>query len=127
MPALQYELNQRQDDFEIGLYESILRRSPDFIDVLRCLGELLAKNGYYIRGLEVDQRIVDLLPEDPTARYNLACCLSLAHRLEDAVRELGRAMELGFDDEEFLELDRDLDNIRNMPAYRRLLRRRRAA
>ena len=62
-------------DLQIDLYERILARNPDYVLVLRALGELLALKGRYDRSLEIDRRLVLLVPHDCVARYNLACLL----------------------------------------------------
>ena len=65
----------------------------------------------------MDERLVCLLPEDPVARYNLACSYALLSENKDAVRQLCKAVELGYDDLEHLRHDPDLDNIRDVPEY----------
>lgn len=109
-------------DLQIDLYERILARNPDYILVLRALGELLALKGRYDRSLEVDRRLVSLVPHDCVARYNLACALAVQGAPRQAIEELGKAMKFGYDDFGHLEIDPDLDNIRHLPAYQELLR-----
>src|SRR5271155_2721902 len=65
-----------QVDFEIDFFEQILAHDPKYVVVLRSLGELLACKGRYDRSLEIDQRLVALVPQDGVARYNLACSLA---------------------------------------------------
>jgi hypothetical protein len=112
----------RSDDFEIQFFEAILRRHPDYIDVLRCLAESLSARGQFIRGLGVDEHLAALRPQDPIVRYNLACSLSLVNRLSDAVAELKNAIALGFRDFSHMEIDGDLDNVRQHAGYQSLVR-----
>jgi tetratricopeptide (TPR) repeat protein len=109
-------------DLQIDLYERILARNPNYILVLRALGELLALKGRYDRSLEIDRRLVSLVPHDCVARYNLACALAVQGSPRQAIEELGVAMEYGYDDFGHLEIDPDLDSIRHLPAYQALLR-----
>ena len=111
-----------QADFEIGFFEQILVRDPDYIIVLRALGELLARKGQYSRSLEIDRRLVSLVPHDCVAHYNLACSLAMQGVPRQAIEELGRAIEYGYDDFGHLEVDPDLDSLRKLPAYREMLR-----
>ena len=109
-------------DFQIEFYERILARNPDQVHVLRALGELLPLRGRYARSLEVNRRLVSLVPHDYLAHYNLACSLAMQGAPAQAIQELGRAIAYGYDDFDHLEIDPDLDGLRGLPAYHDLLR-----
>ncbi len=111
-----------QAEFEVGFYERILARHPNYVVVLRALGEALSHKGLYARSLEVHRRLVVLVPHDSLAHYNLACSLARRAATREAVAELGRAIECGYDDFGHLEIDPDLDSLRKLPAYRKLMR-----
>ena len=74
--------------FDIGFYESILRREPRYSDVIEILGGLYTKVGRIADGLRMDRRLVKLEPKNATAHYNLACSLALSKRRADALRSL---------------------------------------
>jgi len=112
-----------QSDFELDFFDAVLRRNAKSVAVLRCLGELLARKGLYERSLELDQRLVSLLPHDGVARYNLACSLAMVGSKQKAIEDLARAIELGYDDFHHIEIDPDLDGLRGEPAFEALLRR----
>lgn len=112
-----------QSDFEIEFFDRVVERNPKYVLVLRCLGELLARKGLYDRSLQIDRRLVALLPGDCVARYNLACSLARGGSRRQAIEELARAIEHGYDDFGHLEVDPDLDSIRGEPAYKALMRR----
>jgi hypothetical protein len=114
--------DQTQVDFEIEFYGGILQRAPDFVDVLRVMGNLLTLRGRYVEGLAIDRRLVQLRPRDPLAHYNLACSLALLKRREQSLQTLRRAVELGYRDFRYMREDRDLDTIRHDPRFRQLLR-----
>jgi predicted Zn-dependent protease len=107
--------------FEIDFLERVLARSPEHVDALRRLAELLSRHGQVERALEIDRRLVALRPEDCIARYNLACTLARGNRSQEALAELRRAIESGYDDLAFLEVDRDLEALRGEPEYQALL------
>ena len=111
-----------QLEFEVEFFERVLARDPDYVIVLRALGEALARKGQYNRSAEIDRRLVSLLPRDGVARYNLACSLAMQGAAPQAIEELTRAIEFGYDDFGHLEVDPDLDSLRTLPAYQALMR-----
>lgn len=118
--------DQSQLDFDIDFFDLVLHRDPEYVDVLRCQGQLLSRKGLHVRAVEIDRRLVRLLPHDGIAHYNLACSLALSQRRREALHELRQALANGYVDLEFLEADGDLDSLRDDPAYAELLRRHRA-
>lgn len=111
----------KKNEFEIGFYESILKRSPKYTDVIELLGELYTKNGRIADGLRMDRRLVRLLPENPNAYYNLACSLALKKRRTEALDTLHKAISLGYDDYDWLVQDPDLDSLKKHPEFQELL------
>jgi len=111
----------RQLDFDIDFFESLLCRNPGSIDVLRVLAELVSQKGLVARAVELDHRLVQALPNDFLARYNLACSLARAGRPDEAIDSLTRAILLGYDDIAHLETDPDLDSLRDLPDFQELL------
>lgn len=114
--------DQTQLDFELDFFGSILQRHPDYVDVLRVMGNLLTLKGRYAEGLQVDRRLVQLRPNDALAHYNLACSYALLKRPEQALKTLRRAIDLGYRDFRYMKEDHDLDSIRHDPRFRQLLR-----
>ena len=114
--------DQSQLDFEIAFYNGILERKPDYVDVLRVMGNHLTLKGRYAEGLAIDKRLVQLRPGDALAHYNLACSYALLNRGDQALRTLRQAVELGYRDFRYMREDRDLESIRRGPRFRQLLR-----
>lgn len=112
-----------QLDFDIDFFEHLLARNEDSVEVLRVLAELVSKKGLVRRAVEIDRRLVERLPKDFLARYNLACSLALAGRPEDAINSLSKAILLGYDDLAHIDVDPDLDSLRERPDFRALLGR----
>ncbi len=111
-----------QGDFEIDFFERVLSRNPGFVNVLRALGEQLARKGHWGRSLEVEQRLLDLRPGDGIAYYNVACSLAMQGAANQAIEALALAIHNGYHDFGHLEVDPDLESLRHLPAYRALLR-----
>lgn len=108
----------KRKDFEIKFYENILKERPNFINVLISLGDIYTRKGFYEEGLAVDRKLASLLPEDPVVHYNLACSLSLIGEVKEALRELKKAILLGYDDFSYLLKDSDLENLRSLPEFK---------
>ena len=113
---------QSQLDFELDFFAGVLRRSPDYVDVLRVLASLLALKGLFREGLKLDKRLVRLRPNDALAHYNLACSYALLKRPDQSLRTLRKTVELGYRDFRYMREDHDLDTIKHDPRFRKLLR-----
>lgn len=111
-----------QVDFELDFFADLIRRVPDFADVLRAQASNLTAKGMIKEGLKVDQQLVHLRPRDPTAHYNLACRYALLKQPDLALTVLRKAVELGYRDFRYMVQDRDLDSVRRDPRFRALLR-----
>ncbi|MBF0385553.1 MAG: hypothetical protein HQL27_06740 [Candidatus Omnitrophica bacterium] len=110
-------LNIEDIEFEIGFYENIVKNSPDFVEALTALGDLYTRKGLYLKGLRIDQKLASLRPEDPVILYNLACSYSLLKDLNKAFLVMKQAIALGYDDLDYLEQDRDLENLRQSEKF----------
>jgi tetratricopeptide (TPR) repeat protein len=121
-PGLATLPEQSQLDFDLAFFDNLLEREPNYIDVLRCQGELLTRKGLHERALKIDRRLVALLPNDCVVHYNLACSLALAGEPRPALRALRTALEFGYDDLDYLLVDSDLDSLRSIPEFQELLR-----
>ncbi|HEX4149133.1 MAG TPA: hypothetical protein VHY20_09100 [Pirellulales bacterium] len=113
--------DRSQLDFDLAFFDQLLEREPDYVDVLRCQGELLTRKGQHERALVIDRRLVLLLPDDSVVHYNLACSLALLGEPHEAIAALRCALECGYGDLDYLKLDSDLDTLRDEPEFRLLL------
>ena len=111
----------KDHEFEIGFFESVLKRDPSYTDVIEILGGLYTKHGRVADGLRMDRKLVRLLPSNATAHYNLACSLALVKRKSDALRSLRHAVELGYTDFDWMQQDPDLEGLKNHPQFLALL------
>ncbi len=99
-------------EFEINFYKGLLDKNPDFIEALCALGDLYTKDMQFQKGLEVDERLYRLKPDDPVVLYNLACSYSLLERIDEAFEIIKKAVECGYIDFGHLEEDEDLENLK---------------
>ena len=114
---------QTQRDFEIEFLERVLERDPFFADAIRVQANNLAARGEYARALQLDRRLVRLVPDNAIAWYNLACTYSVLGMIEPAFSSLQRSLELGYRFVRRLRKDPDLKALRRDPRFVRLLRR----
>ena len=117
--------NLKKEDiaFEITFYNGLIQKNPNFVEALVALGDLYTKSGMYKEGLSVDEKLVQLKPEDPIVLYNLACSYSLLKDIDKALRAFKGAINCGYSDFEHLEQDNDLSNLRKDRRFQQYLAR----
>ncbi len=113
---------EEADLVEMFFLEKVAARLPEDEDVLIALGDIYTRAGRYEDGLRIDRSLVKLLPEDAAVWYNLGCSLALLNQREEALSTLQRAVELGYQDHEWMSRDSDLRNIRDENAFKALLK-----
>ncbi len=116
-------LSELGDRFLQDFLEADLSRHPDNVEALAELGQLYTQAGLWERGLEVDRRLVQLIPDNPTAHYNLGCSQALLGLAEQALDSLEAAVEHGYHDSGFMQVDEDLANLHDHDRFRALLER----
>jgi tetratricopeptide (TPR) repeat protein len=114
---------QSQIEFEIDFLGRVLERDPFNVDALRVHGNNLAAKGQYARALQIDRRLVRLIPDNSIAWYNLACSYAVLGMIEPAFAALQRSLELGYRFIKRLRRDPDLKALRRDPRFARLLQR----
>jgi tetratricopeptide (TPR) repeat protein len=112
---------QSQREFELEFVSRILERDPFFVDAIRLHAENLAATGQFSRALQLDRRLVRLVPEDEIAWYNLACGYAVLGMIDPAFAALQRALQLGYRSLKRLLRDPDLKWLRRDPRFARLL------
>jgi len=116
-------LKKEDIDFEITFYNGLIEKNPDFAEALVALGDLYTKAGLYKEGLSIDEKLVQLKPDDPIVLYNLACSYSLLNDIDKGFRALKKAINCGYSDFDHLECDDDLLNLCEDQRVKRYLAR----
>jgi tetratricopeptide (TPR) repeat protein len=116
------EKTRQQSEFEIEFFRGVLRRFPEYIDVLRQQAKLLGGSGRREEALLCDQQLASVLPHDCEVHYHLACSLAALGKVDEAIPALQKAIELGYGDFEHLESDPDLESLHEHPQFQALLR-----
>jgi tetratricopeptide (TPR) repeat protein len=115
--------NHRELDVKISFMEGLVRRDPAYVDALQLLGDHYTQRGRFVEGLNVDERLARLEPQNPVVFYNLACSYSLTDQFDRAGAALEKAIHLGYKDFDWLKKDPDLKKFRLQPAYREILKK----
>lgn len=110
------------EEQELKFLERLAERLPADEALLKTLGDLYTRAGFYEKGLAMDRRLVVLCPDQATVWYNLGCSLALVGRRAEALAALRRAVELGYRDGEWMSRDEDLRSLRDDAEFRALLR-----
>ena len=113
---------KRDLDVEIDFLEGLTKRDPQYVEALQLLGDDYTKRDRFHDGLTVDEHLSRLLPEDSMVYYNLACSYSLTDHIDESISALNKAVHLGYDDSQWMDADRDLNNVRTDPRYKRIRR-----
>lgn len=72
---------------------------------------------------EISRAGVELMPDDPTWRYNLACALAYKANKDEAFAALDKAIELGFNDRKTIAADNDMRQLAADPRFALLLKK----
>jgi predicted esterase len=75
------------------------------------------RQGDWTRATDLGLELVQLLPDNPVAKYNLACIYALNGNRHEALHWLSRAAASGFLYLSHLDADPDLQGIRDLPGY----------
>ncbi len=120
-PKTAAHLDRAGTEFTLAVLREEASHHPKNAEALTELANLLARLGRHEEGLAVDLALATVQPGSPIVHYNLSCTYARLARLEDSVRALRRAIELGFDDRELLLSDEDLASLRRDPRFPELL------
>jgi len=110
-----------QDAFEINFFENLLKKDSKNPETLELLGGLYSKYEMVNQALRIDRRLARISPQNPQVQYNLACTLCLLGRKREALESLSRAIELGYNDRNWLMQDSDLKSLKNHPEFQSLV------
>jgi len=106
---------------EIQFLEKLLLRVPEDIEILQALAGLYTDIQWYKKGLKADQKLSQLLPTDSLVWYNLGCSYALTHQTDEAFEALTKAIDLGYEDYDWMKSDPDLRSLHDDPRFESVL------
>jgi Tfp pilus assembly protein PilF len=117
-------MNYYQTD-ELGEAEKAFRRGleldPRSKDAIYHLGMISLRTRRLDSARGYFQDIIIMGGMNADVEYNLACVEALSGHPDEALRHLEDALKLGFRDKESIMKDRDLDAIRKLPGFQKLM------
>lgn len=128
-------LGQLLGDLRIAaLKRDAAHRSPEGLAARRVLESVFASTSFYLpRDLVASREharaavalgvAAAIHDDDPSVRYNLACALARSGDKRAALKELARAVDLGWRDLAHMDADPDLATLQGEPAYEALKQR----
>ena len=104
-------------------FRQALSLDPGQVEATEMLAGIYKSAGRYDEAVDLYRRLLERRPEySITITYNLACLFALKNDPATAVTWLKESIASGFSQVELLAVDRDLDNIRQTPAFRALIK-----
>ncbi len=107
----------------IPYFEKAIERDSMYLRPYYNLGTVYIHLHDFEKAKEWLNKFLVLDPDDFDAYYNLACIGSLENNKDEALKNFAKALELGFDNMEWIKQDPDLDNIRNTPKFKSLMKK----
>ena len=105
----------------IRLIDDRLELNPD--DARACqLGAGAAANlGEAEMAANYAQRALKINPDDPLLLYNVACMYSMLGNADEALNALEKAVDKGYGQKDWVAHDSDLDSLRELPRFQRIV------
>ena len=111
-----------QGQFQRKFFAAAVKAEPNNLECLVQLGDIYTRQGQYEKGLEIDNRLVQLCPKEATFRYNQACSYALLNYCVQSVESLREAIRLGYTDHEHMDGDEYLENVHDTPLFQDLMK-----
>jgi len=101
--------------------EQYMQLNPDDPRAATMCAVSLFRTGQPEKGLAWAKRAIEIDPEDPGVRYNVACLYALAGQTDEAIVCLEEVRRRRFGHRDWIEQDPDLDSLRGDPRFQQLL------
>jgi TolB-like protein/Tfp pilus assembly protein PilF len=101
--------------------EEHLRLNPDDVRAVSLSACAFSSLGQHERALQWLDRALALAPEDAAILYNAGCTFAKVHETAKAIDCLEKALRLGFWHKGWMENDPDLESLRKLPRFQRLM------
>ncbi len=121
-------LNRKHDEmkarlFSIDLIDRHLKMNPHDTRALCMAANQLCNVGEMEKGMKMAEEAMARGEDEPLVLYNIACLFSMGGDADRALELLESAVERGWGDRAWLEIDSDLDSLRETPRFKALVNR----
>lgn len=115
--------NVLQENIEnaVNEFSQAIRKDPGYADAYSSRAVAYMQQKKFNKAQEDLKQAKDLAPRNAAVRYNSACLHSLKGEVDLALDEIDAALTNGFSNYDALRTDRDLDNARQSPEFRKIL------
>jgi Flp pilus assembly protein TadD len=103
----------------VKTYESFLQKEPANGRGWFNLGYALHYSSEHARAIQAFEKAIQFGYRKPTSLYNIACGHSMMGNRDAAFAWLDKAVDAGFNVEDYVNGDEDLDNLRSDPRFKR--------
>ncbi len=100
-------------------YKKALRHNKSFKEATINLSTAYMKNSNFEEALKILQKGMVLDSKNPHIHYNYACYYSLTGQSEASLEKLKTAIQFGFNNFKQIEIDPDLEKLRQSPEFKR--------
>lgn len=117
---------RRTKNYEKALevYNKLLTLDPKNWGAWNDVGIAYTEVKDYKKAKEIYIKLLDQNPKNSEIYfYNLACLSALQNKKSEAIEYLEKSLINGYDDYDHLTKDTDLDSLREMPEYKKLLKK----
>jgi tetratricopeptide (TPR) repeat protein len=108
----------------IEQYKLVIRQHPESIETLYCLASTYADQGEYSIAISCIEQAMSYQPDNPAHDYNMACLFARQNQTSAAIEWLKKAMDKGYENWDKIQMDEDLQSIRNTSGFKRLIENR---
>jgi superkiller protein 3 len=123
-PAIAYEgvAHDKAGRYELALerFRQALAYNQNYLPAHFHMGITYVNTKEYEKSIRCFEKVIALDPTESAAYYNIACCLSLMGKVDEALAWLQISVEKGFKDFKHMDKDGDLDNLRETARYREI-------
>jgi len=111
----------KEIDGAVEKVQGLLKSNPEDPRLHYDLGTLYYKKGEFDKAIFQYEKSLSIQPDNPGTYYNLACMYSMQNMVEKSLDFLKKAIEKGYDNQDNIRNDRDLENVRNTSGYKQLI------
>lgn len=114
-------MKARDYDKAIREFSAVIGKYPGDTNGYNNMAAVYIRQNKFDKARDELNTALQINPHDPVTYYNFASLYALQKQSGPALASLDKALELGFNDYDFLRSDPDLDNIRKLPEFRKLM------